>query len=139
MATPQDEFTAHCLELLAALGVPRANRMFGGRGLYVDDLFVALIFQERLFLKTDEASRAQFQAAGSEPFSYATRDGERTLTSYWSAPEDAMDSPAQMLPWARLAMASALRAQAAKRPARASKPRAAKPRAPGAKRVRKPA
>lgn len=128
MATPTDAFTEHCLELLAVVGRPRAMRMFGGRGIYVDDLFMALIVGERLYLKTDDTSRAEFEAAGCEPFSYATRDGTRQLTSYWSAPEQAMDSPEQMRPWARLAMASALRAQAAKASARPRKPRTSQPR-----------
>mgnify|MGYP000287609516 CR=1 FL=1 len=35
-------FTAN-LELLAPLGRARARRMFGGHGLYVDDLFVAIV------------------------------------------------------------------------------------------------
>ena len=47
--------------------------MFGGHGLYVDDLFVALIAYERLYLKTDAQTRAAFEAAGCEPFVY---DGE---------------------------------------------------------------
>lgn len=48
----------HCLELLAPLGAVRARRMFGGYGLYVDDLFVALIAVDRLYLKADETSAA---------------------------------------------------------------------------------
>ena len=31
----------------------RSRRMFGGHGLYVDDLFVGLIAFERLYLKVD--------------------------------------------------------------------------------------
>ena len=54
----------HCLELLAPLGAVRARRMFGGHGLYIDDLFVAIIGFERLYLKTDAVSRERFQAAG---------------------------------------------------------------------------
>ena len=37
--------------------------------------------------------------------------------SYWTVPPQAMDSPAEMLPWARLALDAALRAQASRRPA----------------------
>ena len=44
-------FAVHCLALLSALGLPRARRMFGGHGLYVDGQFVALILNERLHLK----------------------------------------------------------------------------------------
>ena len=129
MTAASSEFVTHCLELLGALGPARARRMFGGHGLYVDERFIALIIGETLYLKTDDATRPRFEAAGSVPFDYATRDGQRVVMAYWAAPQDAMESPALMLPWARLAMASALRAAASKRPA-AARSSAATPRKP---------
>jgi DNA transformation protein len=121
MANARDAFTDHCLELLAALGATRAKRMFGGVGLYVDGLFVALIAAEVLYLKVDAATRARFEAAGCRPFTYDGK-GKPIAMSYFSAPQDAMDSPPAMLPWAQLAFEAALRAQADK-PAKASSPR----------------
>ena len=111
---PRDALLDHCLELLVPVGRPRARRMFGGHGLYVDELFIALIAFDRLFLKVDDQTRQRFEGAGSEPFSYPKADGVAVMNGYWSAPEEAMDSPGAMEPWARLAMAAALRAQAAK-------------------------
>lgn len=105
-----DGLLDHCLELLAPVGRPRSRRMFGGHGIYVDDLFIALIAFERLYLKADEASRARFEAAGCEPFVYEAK-GKRVSVAYWTAPEEAMDSPAAMVPWARLAIEAALRAR----------------------------
>jgi len=116
---------AHCLELLAPLGRPRARRMFGGQGLYLDELFIALIAGEVLYLKADERARPAFEAAGCQPFSYTAAGGRRAVLGYWSAPDEAMESPAGMMPWARLALASALRAANAKRPAAARKAQAA--------------
>lgn len=106
-------FVDHCQELLAPLGAVRSRRMFGGHGLYVDDIFVALIAFERLYLKVDASTRAQFEAAGCEPFIY-DKKGQALSLGYFSAPQDAMDSPTLMLPWARLALEAALRARAAK-------------------------
>ncbi|QPF72320.1 TfoX/Sxy family protein [Roseateles sp. DAIF2] len=120
-----DEFTAHCTELLSPLGAVRTRRMFGGRGLYLDELFVALIADEQLYLKTDVESRPRFEAAGCEPFRYL-KQGEWTTLGYYRPPEEAMESPALMRPWARLALEAALRAQALKlkpRPARKEKAR----------------
>lgn len=117
-----DPFVSHCLELLAPLGAPRARRMFGGHGLYVDELFIALIAFERLFLKADDTTRARFQAAGCQPFVFDTK-GQRVALSYWSAPDEAIDSPAAMRPWAQLALEAALRARAAKKPASAARRR----------------
>lgn len=115
----------HCLELLAPLGAVRARRMFGGHGIYIDDLFVAVIGFERLYLKTDAASRENFQAAGSEPFVYDAKSGAVAL-GYWTVPAEAMESQALMQPWARQAIEAALRARAAKPAAPRSKTRAAK-------------
>jgi DNA transformation protein len=42
-----NDFVEHCLELLQPLGQPRAKRMFGGYGLYLDDLFIAIIADEQ--------------------------------------------------------------------------------------------
>ena len=99
--------------------------MFGGHGWVVDSHFIALILGDVLYLKAHALARPAFEAAGCRPFGYATRTGQRAVLGCWSAPDGAMESPGLMLPWARLAMASALRAAAAKRLAAAPKPRAA--------------
>ncbi|MBB4845597.1 DNA transformation protein [Paucibacter oligotrophus] len=109
----KDEFTRHCAELLEGLGPVRTRRMFGGHGVYVDDLFVAIIIDEQLYLKTDAQSRPQFEAQGCQPFRYQ-REGETHSLGYYRPPEEAIDSPALLRPWARLAQEAALRAQAAK-------------------------
>jgi DNA transformation protein len=131
------DLVAHCLELLGCLGPTRAKRMFSGHGIYADDLFVALIIADQLYLKADADSRPLFERAGCQPFNYTRKDGARAVMSYWTAPDDAMESPALMQPWARLAMTSALRAANSKRPAAprktAAKARATPPAKPPAK------
>lgn len=117
MAATRDsgEFAAWCVELLGPLGAARARRMFGGYGLYVDDLFVAIVAGGELYLKVDAQTRPQLEAAGCRPFVYE-KTGQSVALGYWSAPDEATESPAQMLPWARLALAAALRARAARAP-----------------------
>jgi DNA transformation protein len=127
----------HCLELLAPLGAVRARRMFGGHGLYVDDLFVAIVAFERLYLKADGATQPTFAEAGCAPLAYEAQ-GKAVSLNYWTVPADAMESPALMQPWARQAIAAALRARAAKPSAPARKARAASARpAPVASRSRR--
>ena len=118
----------HCLELLAPMGAIRARSMFGGHGLYCDDLFFALIAADRLYLKVDAQSQPAFSAAGCEPFVYDMK-GKAMTMSYWTVPTDAMESPALMQPWARQALAAALRARAAKPSAAPRKPRATRAQA----------
>ena len=108
------DFIQHCCELLSCAGAVSGKRMFGGYGLYVDGVFVAIIAGETLYLKTDDTTRARFADAGCVPFEY-TAGGELHSTSYWSVPSDAMDSSARMAPWARLAMEAALRKHGTKR------------------------
>jgi DNA transformation protein len=136
MPSARDEFTSHCVDLLAPLGPVRTKRMFGGVGFYIDDVFIALIAFERLYLKVDALTRPQFEAAGCRPFVYDAA-GKAMTMGYFSAPEDAMESPPLMQNWARLALDAALRARAAK-PASASRKPAATPPAKAAK-PRKPA
>lgn len=87
--------------------------MFGGHGLYVDELFVALIASDTLYLKADAHTRADFEAAGCRPFVYRAKTGEMTM-GYLTVPDEAMESSHAMGPWARRAIAAALRARAAK-------------------------
>ena len=54
----------HCTELLSPLGAVRSRRMFGGFGIYVDELFIAIIAFDRLFLKVNDETRPRFEAAG---------------------------------------------------------------------------
>ncbi|HEX6016787.1 MAG TPA: TfoX/Sxy family protein [Burkholderiaceae bacterium] len=124
-------FVSHCLDLLAPLGSVRARRMFGGHGLYVDDLFVALIADERLYMKTDASSQPAFERAGCSPFAYSRRDRSAVTLGYWSAPDEALDSPRAMAPWARLSLAAALKSKPVQRPTRsgASQQRAVAARA----------
>jgi DNA transformation protein and related proteins len=128
MASPKNDFAMYCCELLSGVGPCVAKRMFGGFGISTDGLTFALVADlgdgEILWLKADESTRALFEAQGCGRFTYEmTRNGVTAPHSlgYYSAPEEAMESPALMLPWARLALECALRARAAK-PAKKPKP-----------------
>ena len=108
-----DDFVDYVLELLGPFGTVGARRMFGGHGVYLDGLMFAIISEDTLYLKADEMNRIEFEQAGCEIFGYA-RKGRRATLGFFRAPEDAMESPELMLPWARTAYAAALRANAKK-------------------------
>jgi DNA transformation protein and related proteins len=115
MSARQNPFVAHCLELLSPLGATRAKSMFGGHGLYVDELFVALVAFDRLYLKTNHQTQPRFEAQGCTPFTYEA-NGKSMRMAYYTVPDEALDSPALMQPWARLALQAALAARASKAP-----------------------
>lgn len=100
-------------EVFDAFGPIRARRMFGGWGIYHDGLMFGLYAAGRLYLKTDAHNVAQFEAAGSEPFTYMQRNKPVKL-SYWSAPEAVLDEREQAKVWGRTAFEAALRTQAVK-------------------------
>jgi DNA transformation protein and related proteins len=105
-----DAFVLHSLDLLAPLGAVRARAMMGGHLLYCGEIPVGLVYDERLYLKTDAETRALFADAGCEPFTYEIR-GRMTEMSYWSAPDAALDDAEAMRPWAARALEAALRAR----------------------------
>jgi len=111
------DFATYCTELLAPAGKVRCKRMFGGYGLYVDDVFVAIVVGDALYLKTDEQSLPRFQVAGGRRFEYM-RQGKQQGLAFWTVPAEAMDSPVLMQPWVRLALDAALRARAGHPPSR---------------------
>lgn len=133
MASPKNDFAMYCCELLSGVGPCTAKRMFGGFGISTGGLTFALVADlgggDLLWLKADEGTRGLFEAGGCGRFTYdMTRNGVRSAHSlgYYSAPEEAMESAALMLPWARLALECALRARAAK-PVKKPKPKTKAP------------
>jgi DNA transformation protein len=121
----RDEDIAWFRELLAPIGRITARRMFGGAGLYADGLIVGLEVAGTLYLKTDAQTRQAFADAGGQPFVYDGK-GQPVTMSYWTPPEEAMDSPEAMRPWARLALEATLRAVAVKSAKAATKKRTEK-------------
>ena len=120
-------FANYCCELLAPLGPCAVRAMFGGFGLSLDGMTLAIVADlghgECLWLKADDESRAVFEREGCQRFTYDMGGVPKSM-GYYTAPLEAMESPAEMLPWARLAMQAALRAHQAKAPkrGRATKP-----------------
>jgi len=125
-------FVSHCQELLSPLGRTSSRRMFGGHALYIDDLCMALIIQDTLYLKVDDTHRALFEQAGCKPFTYAGKNDEVHVMSYYPAPDEAMESPAEMTPWARRGLAAAVAARAKAAP---KKPKGAPAKKVAAKKV----
>jgi DNA transformation protein and related proteins len=132
--TISKDFADYCCELLSGVGSPVAKRMFGGWGIYVDGVTIAIIADltalgsgknEKLYLKADDSSKVQFEAAGGQRFIY-TAKGKSMGMNYYTTTDEAMESPDAMLQWARLAMNAALDAKAKSKPKEAAKPKVKK-------------
>ena len=97
-------------ELFVEFGHVDVRRMFGGAGVFVGDRMIALVSREVIYLKADAETIPAFEQEGLAPFSYATRNGEQKLTSYWRMPDRLYDDPEELACWARAAHEAALRA-----------------------------
>src|SRR5256886_10003716 len=111
-------FLPYVLEQLAGLAGVSARRMFGGVGLYCDEFFFALIDDDTLYLRVNDANRADFTTRGMGQFRpYADRP--ELSMSYYETPPDVLEDPAQLVSWARRSVAAAM--AAAKPATRAAK------------------
>lgn len=116
-----DPFVLHACELLSGVGPCVARRMFGGWGISVDGMNIAIIAWDTLYLKTNATTEPRWLAAGGQPFVYEAK-GKPMKLNYHTPPDEALESPALMLPWARLALEAAV---AARKPIRAGSTRRA--------------
>ena len=115
------EFLGFVEELLAGFGPVRAKRMFGGAGIYADDVMFALVDDDVLYLKADDELVEALKAEGSSPWSYSLkRDGAARNMGYWRLPDAAADDPEYASSLARRAYGVALAKKRAK-PARKAK------------------
>ena len=109
-----EAFAEHVLELLSGLGSLRVKRMFGGAGVYRDDLMFALLDDDVLYIKADAEGRPAFEAAGSSQFTVEMKGRTETM-GYWRLPAEAADDPETAQRWARLGLDAALRARKPKK------------------------
>jgi DNA transformation protein len=110
----RSEFVERALARLLPMGPVRARAMFGGWGLFLDDVMFALIAGERLYFKVDAETEARFAAAGAQAFTYARR-GARVAMSYREAPAGTLEAAEALLPWAELGLDAARRNRRRKR------------------------
>jgi len=97
-------------ELFSGFGPVAVRRMFSGSGVFADELMIALVVDGVIYLKADDSLVPLFEREGQTPFSYKTRNGRRTLNSYWRMPERLYDEPDELAEWARHSLQAARRA-----------------------------
>jgi DNA transformation protein len=107
-----DSFAEFLREQLAPLGRVAMRRMFGKTGVFCDGFMLAMVRDNTLYFRVDDANRADFKEAESiPPLNYEKRGGTIDL-SFWRAPERLFDEPDELVTWARAALAAARRVAA---------------------------
>ena len=96
-------FLAYVVEQLTGLGRVRSKRMFGGVGLYCDELFFGLLDDDVLYLKVDDSNRDDFTGRGMKAFQ-PFRDKPEYSMSYYQVPAETIEDAEDLVRWARKAV-----------------------------------
>ena len=108
-----EQFLEYILEQLQGLGRLTSRRMFSGAGLYSDGLFFGLLYKDRLYFKTDDSTRPEYEARGSEGFR-PRPNTSRVSMRYYTVPADVLEDSQELVKWARQAVAVSLASEQAK-------------------------
>lgn len=108
----ENEFVSYLLELLEPIGNIRAKKMFGGYGIYKNDVIFSIVADEIFYLKADDVNRKDFEKLGLQKFTYRKKSGDKDFSmSYYQAPEHAMEDSQELCSWAEKSIEAALRAK----------------------------
>ena len=101
------EFIEFLHEVFAGFGSINTRKMFGGYGIYHDDLMFGLVADDTLYLKVDKSTEQQFIDKDLSQFEY-DKGNKKVKMSYYLAPEEIYDDPDEAVYWARLGFQAAL-------------------------------
>ena len=110
----EKEFVSYVVELMQSIGPVRAIGMFGGHGIFLEELMFGLVADSILYFKSDKETENEFKDKGLEAFTYYKK-GKEFKMSYFQAPEEALEDGEEMNLWANKAYSAALRAASKKR------------------------
>ncbi len=87
-------------DLFSELDGVRSRAMFGGHGIYKNDVMFAIIVDDELYFKADATNRMDFEKHGSRYFTYESR-GKPVTMSYREVPAEVMDDRPEIMRWAK--------------------------------------
>lgn len=88
-----DSFVEFVCDQLPDIDAILYKPMFGGYGLYSGSLFFGIVYDGRLYLKTDESTRGQYLDWESAPFQ---PNAKQTLKSYYEVPGDLVETSEEL-------------------------------------------
>lgn len=95
------DFVAFIEDQLRRLPDVRTRRMFGGYGLYSGDHFFAIVYEGRIYFRTGENNRGEYEERGMGPFEY---NPGQYLRNYYEVPVDVIEDDTALLDWAKKAV-----------------------------------
>jgi DNA transformation protein and related proteins len=107
-------FREFLVDQLAGLGEVTVKRMFGGLGLYSAGLFFAIVDDDTLFFRVDDATRPDFVARGMSPFRPVRSNPKKVSENYYQCPAEVLEDSDEVCVWAKRAVRAAASPTAAK-------------------------
>jgi DNA transformation protein and related proteins len=107
-------YLSYVIDQLRSVGAIRSRRMFGGIGLYCDDLFFGLIDDDVVYFKVDDSNRDDYTSRGCEAFRPLADDPNAVSMNYFRVPEDVLEDSDAVRAWARKSVQIAAAAATAK-------------------------
>ena len=100
MTPDTDSLRDFIQDQIQGLGEVEFRHMFGGYGLYRGDVFFGILYKDRLYFRTDQASRQAYVDRGMRPFRPSVK---QTLKNYYEVPPDIVEDSEALVAWARKA------------------------------------
>lgn len=101
------EFINYIKDLFEPLESIKHGSFFGGFAFKSGQKQFAMIMGNTLYFCVNSETRQKYQDIQMQPFSYKTKKGIVLVQKYYSAPEDLLDDPEEMILWAQEAIVSA--------------------------------
>ena len=74
-----------------------AKTMFGGYGLYLGGAFFGIVYDDRLFFKTNDDTRPKYQ---ERDMTFFRPNDKQSLKNYFEVPPDVIEDPDELPRWA---------------------------------------
>ena len=106
------EYREFVLEQLGRVAPVTSRAMFGALGVYSGGLFFAVVDDDTLYLKVDDTTRPDYEAAGMGPF--RPFEGAASM-NYYELPADLLEDADRLRPWMDAAIDVARRSRKSKK------------------------
>ena len=107
---PSTSHLDHLKDLFSPFGDISIRKMFGGAGIYCDGRIFAIADDDDVWLKVDDVSREEFEAASLKPFEVEMQ-GKKGTMSYYKPPDDIYDDEDALRHWTGLALDATMRSK----------------------------
>ena len=103
------DYKTFVLDALRAARPIESKAMFGGLGVYLDGVFMAVADDDRLYLKIDDQTEPAYVARGMDAWTVSPK-------AYRELPEDVLNDPEACGEWLDAARDAAVRRKAKPKP-----------------------